>query len=142
MCGRVVPGRVIRAVARGGRLALAVDLDSRVGNVLRITGVHKAIANAPTVQEALELLAPKPPEPAQSEPDPRPSFWPPRVGDVWMAGITSDVPHPWTCTGVGELRSSGFPQVAQWVWDTYGPLKLVWRGGAVVTAMHASELTA
>lgn len=52
----VLVGAAKRAVARGGRLALVVDLDGRVGKVLRITGVHKAIPHAPTVEEALELL--------------------------------------------------------------------------------------
>lgn len=53
----VIVGAAKRAVAHGGRLALVVDLDGRVGKVLRITGVHKAIPHAPTVEEALALLA-------------------------------------------------------------------------------------
>ena len=52
----VIVGAAKRAVARGGRLALVVDLDGRVGKVLRITGVHKAIPHAPSIDEALELL--------------------------------------------------------------------------------------
>ena len=145
----VIVGAAKRALAHGGKLVLVVDLESRPGKALRVTGLHKAIPNAPTTNKALDLLPPHELEPvpvlarAVMEVDaPKPSFWPPQVGDVWMAGITSDVPQPWTCSGPDELRSSGFPQSAQWVWDTYGPLKLVWRGGAVVTAMHSSELSA
>lgn len=41
-----------------GELVLAVNLESRPGKVLRITGVHKLIRNAATVDEALGLLAP------------------------------------------------------------------------------------
>lgn len=52
----VIVGAAKRAVAHGGRLALVVDLDGRVGKALRITGVYKAIPHAPTVEEALELL--------------------------------------------------------------------------------------
>lgn len=52
----VIVGAAKRAVAHCGRLALVVDLDGRVGKALRITGVHKAIPHAPTVEEALELL--------------------------------------------------------------------------------------
>lgn len=62
----VIVGAAKRAVARGGRLALVVDLDGRVGKVLRITGVHKAIPHAATVEQALELTATPDPHPAPS----------------------------------------------------------------------------
>lgn len=55
----VIVGAAKRAVARGGRLALVVDLDGRVGKVLRVTGVHKAIPHAPTVEEAELLTQPQ-----------------------------------------------------------------------------------
>jgi len=139
----VLVGAAKRARAHSGALALVVDLESRVGNALRITGLHKAIAHAETVDGALELLAPQAPEPTAKDTEPAtPSFWPPQPGDVWLGQLDEPVPAAWVCTLTGSLRTSGFPQDAQWVWDAYGPLQLVWRGGQIVTAMHASELAA
>lgn len=56
----VLVGALKRARAWGGDLALVVDLDSAPGRALRITGVLKAIRCVPTVDEALEVLKPKP----------------------------------------------------------------------------------
>lgn len=65
----VLVGAAKRARAHGGELVFVVDLDSRVGKVLRITGVHKSIRHAPIVEEALGLLAPE--QPALVAPSPR-----------------------------------------------------------------------
>ena len=71
------------------------------------------------------------------------AFWPPQKGDVWLSGIEDGLiaPKAWVCYKLGQLCG-----VHDWgaekVYRDHGPLKLVWRGGAVVTAMHASELPA
>lgn len=140
----VLVGAAKRAVAHGGRLALVVDLDGRVGKVLRITGVHKAIPHALGVDGALELLEPGP-VPLPAVPEPRgecPSFWPPQVGDVWLGNLGEPIPLPLVCGAGAALYVGGDGMPAERAWDGYGPLKLVWRGGSVVTAMHSSELTA
>ncbi len=138
----VIVGAAKRAVAHGGRLALLVDLDSRPGKSLRVTGVHKAIPHAETVEGALELLAPKGAEPTPPEPDPRSTFWPPQVGDVWLGNLEKSIPQPLVCGAGGHLYVGGDGMAAERAYDSFGPLRLVWRDGAVVTAMHASELIA
>lgn len=64
----VIVGALKRARARGGNLALVVDLDSRPGNVLRITGVLKAIGHAASADEAPVLAANPQPHPILSRP--------------------------------------------------------------------------
>lgn len=56
----VLVGAAKRARRQGGELVLAVDLTSPVGKALRITGIHKGIRHAPSVGDALELLADQP----------------------------------------------------------------------------------
>ncbi len=136
----VIVGALKRARAHGGNLALVVELESSVGQALRVAGVHETIPHAPTVEGALELLTPKGAETASAEPDPGPSFWPPRVGDVWLGQLDERVPMPLTCTGTGRLYGGGDFVPAERASDAFGPLRLVWRDGAVVTAMHSSEL--
>lgn len=141
----VIVGAAKRAVAHCGRLALVVDLDGRVGKVLRITGVHKAIANALTVEEALALVtAEEPPTvPAVPEADtPKPSLWPPQPGDVWLGNLGERIPQALVCGARGDLYVGGDGMAPDRAYDAFGPLRLVWRDGAVVTAMHASELNA
>lgn len=65
----VLVGAAKRAVAHGGRLALVVDLEKTgPGKALRITGVHKAIAYAASVEQALELTATPDPHPVLARP--------------------------------------------------------------------------
>jgi len=71
-----------------------------------------------------------------------PSFWPPQVGDVWLACLDAQLPDPWVCPSEGKLRACGIVRAADRVWNEFGPLRLVWRDGALVTAMHSSELPA
>jgi len=140
----VIVGAAKRARAHGGALALAVDLDSRVGNALRIAGLHKAIAPAESVDGALEMLAmlaPQTSEPTAELAAPAaPSFWPPQPGDVWLACLDAQLPDPWVCPSGGKLRACGIVRAADRVWSEFGPLRLVWRDSALVTAMHSSEL--
>jgi hypothetical protein len=67
------------------------------------------------------------------------TFWPPQVGDVWLGQIADPVPVAFTCTEARWLRSDQEWDAEQ-AYETFGPLRLVWRDGAVVTAMHSSEL--
>lgn len=129
----VLVGAWGRARAHGGEVVFAVDLDSRAGKVLRITGVHKSIRNAATVDEALGLLAQPQPE--------TPSFWPPQVGDVWLGQLDKPSPKTWVCEKPGVL-SGVHDWTAEGTYRKFGPLKLVWRDGAVVAAGHSSELAA
>ncbi len=69
-----------------------------------------------------------------------PSFWPPQPGDVWLARLDADLPDPWVCPIEGKLRACGIVRTADRVWSEFGPLRLIWRDGAAVTAMHSSEL--
>lgn len=129
----VIVGAAKRARNHGGELVLAVNLESRPGKVLRITGVHKSIRNAATVDEALGLLAQPQPE--------TPSFWPPQVGDVWLGQLDKPSPKTWVCEKPGML-SGVHNWTAEETYRKFGPLKLVWRDGAVVAAGHSSELAA
>lgn len=60
-------------------------------------------------------------------------LWPPQVGDVWLGRINEPSPKAWVCDKPGMLSG-----VHNWTtdetWDKFGPLRLVWRDGAVVTA--------
>ena len=69
-------------------------------------------------------------------------FWPPQVGDVWLGNLGERIPQPLVCGAHGNLYVGGDGIAPDRAYDSFGPLKLVWRGGAVVTAMHASELPA
>lgn len=131
----VIVGAAKRARTHGGVLALVVDLDSRVGKALRITGLHKAIPHAGDVAGALVLLEPKTAPQAE-----RPSFWPPHPGDVWLGNLGERIPLPLACGAGRRLYVGGDGMEAERAWGGYGPLRLVWRDGQVVTAMHASEL--
>ena len=71
-----------------------------------------------------------------------PSLWPPQAGDVWLACLDAKLPDPWVCPSEGKLRACGIVRAADRVWNEFGPLRLVWRDGALVTAMHSSELPA
>lgn len=65
-------------------------------------------------------------------------FWPPQVGDVWLGNLDEAIPLPLVCGAGAALYVGGDGMPAERAWDGYGPLKLVWRGGSVVTAMHSS----
>lgn len=68
------------------------------------------------------------------------SFWPPRAADVWLGNLGEKIPQPLVGGAGGRLYVGGDGMDAERAWDNYGPLRLVWRDGAVVTAMHSSEL--
>lgn len=75
------------------------------------------------------------------DPAARLPFWPPQVGDVWLGNLDGTSPTAWVChkpdrlTGVHDWD-------AEEAYGKFGPLRLVWRGGAIVTAHHASQLAA
>jgi hypothetical protein len=56
----------------------------------------------------------------------------------WIGGVGPQ-PKPWVCLAAGCLTD-----VHNWdadeVWVKFGPLRLIWRDGQVMTAGHASEL--
>lgn len=70
------------------------------------------------------------------------SFWPPRAADVWLGNLDERIPQPLVCGFEGRLYVGGDGMDSERAWDSYGPLRLVWRDGALVTAMHSGELAA
>lgn len=78
---------------------------------------------------------------AEDETEPQ-AFWPPQKGDVWLGNLGEPIPLPLVCGAGAALYVGGDGMPAERAWNGYGPLKLVWRGGSVVTAMHSSELSA
>jgi len=128
----VIVGALKGCRAHGGELSLVVACEAAdVAHALTITGLVKAIPTAETLDGALRLLEPKP-EPQ----DERPSFWPPRQGDVWIGDLDLPWPSAFSCSQEGWFAGS----MAERVWDEHGPLRLIWRDGESVTAMHSSEL--
>ena len=70
-------------------------------------------------------------------------FWPPQVGDVWLAGLDQAYPAPPVCTQPGFLAGSQGVLLDEVTWKRRGPLRLTWRGGAAVTeAGETARLTA
>lgn len=105
--------------------------------------IHDPKRAGAIVRNIVHDLALKPVDPATEDETERQSLWPPQLGDVWLSGIEAGLiaPKTWVCYREGQLCG-----VHDWdaekVYRDHGPLRLVWRDGAVVTAMHASELTA
>lgn len=70
------------------------------------------------------------------------SFWPPRVGDVWLSGLDQVHPTTFVCTQPGWLAGPQAVLMDDAVSKRHGPLRLIWRDGCAVTANHVSELNA
>ncbi len=130
----VIVGALKNLRARGGGLALVVPFEAAdVRHALTITGLAKTIPHAETIEGALGLL-----QPEADELDSRPAFWPPQVGDVWLGQLDQPSPKAWVCDKPGVLEGV-HRRGAEEAWDAYGPLRMVWRDGAVVTATHSGE---
>jgi hypothetical protein len=64
-----------------------------------------------------------------------PKVWPPRVGDVWLGNLDRPFPKSLVCTREGKLGALG----AEAALDEYGPLRLVWRDGQLVTEVCVAK---
>ena len=67
-------------------------------------------------------------------------FWPPQVGDVWLSGLDRATPKPWVCTSPGTFSTGVHDYRAEIIARDHGPMRLIWRDGATVTANHVDEL--
>jgi hypothetical protein len=68
------------------------------------------------------------------------SFWPPRIGDIWLSGLDQEHPTTFVCTQSGWLAGPQAVLMDDAVSKRHGPLRLIWRDGNAVTASHVDEL--
>lgn len=104
--------------------------------------IHDPKRAGAIVRNIVHDLVLKPVDPATEDEAERQSFWPPQLGDVWLGNLDERIPQPLVCAARGDLYVGGDGMHPDRAYDSFGPLRLVWRDGAVVTVMHASELTA